>query len=1297
MDTINEEPPQGGLGTPRLRRQQEQRQGVSVGGAPAARTLLDVFAATVARCAQRTAIDAGDRRLTYAQLDVEARAVSASLAALGVGQGDRVAVRVASGTAELYVAILGVLLAGAAYVPIDADDPEERARDLWTRSAACAIVGDGLRVTQLAPAGGSSDALAVDGLIRPSTVDDDAWVIFTSGSTGKPKAVAVTHRAAAAFVDAEARLWSVDPGDRVMAGLSVAFDASCEEIWLAWRNGATLVPAPRELVRSGHELGGWIKSRRISVISTVPTLASMWGAETLAGVRLLILGGEACPESLGWRLAAGRELWNTYGPTEATVVSTAARICPGQPITIGWQLDGWTVAVLDGDEPAALGEPGELVIGGVGLGRYLDSDLDEQRFAPVPALGWDRAYRTGDIVRETIDGLAFVGRRDDQVKIGGRRIELGEVEAVLAQAPGVQAAAVAVQESASGNKLLVGYVVGVADPADVRAFAARRLPAGIVPIVVSVPALPLSGAGKLDRKALPWPLDTGTATGAGEASFTVLEAWVAERFSEQLGPVPIAPDSDFFQIGGTSIAAAKLVSVARDRYPALAVADVYHHPTVRAFSARLESIGTGDQTVAEAPIHGRSRWGLVQLVGVFAILLVSAPSWVAGILALDDWAHVGPQLWWPWIVAGWLTLSSPAAKSMLVLAARRLLLRDLRPGRYPRAGWFACRVLFVERLAEVCRLARVAGTPWAARYARLSGQEIGEGAQLGTLPPITSLVQVGPGASIEPDVDLHGWWIVGHELVIGRVSIGADARVGMRSVLMPGARVGDGAEVEPGSLIEVSVPAGEKWAGSPAVRVGRAGEDWHSGPAAVVRRARFWRAMYAVGMTFDTLLPLLASVPEIVLFWLLLGSNRSVAGTNRVLIEFAPVFVALFTLSYALVAAAAIRLLGRLLTPGWHSQHGCVRWALWMTEQVMLGTNAIIFPIYASSFTRRFLRLCGIKLGELTEVSVPVGLNRLTSFGDRSFAADGVAFSSWRLRGGWLHVAPIAVGSRTFLGNHSILTAGTRVGNDSLIGATTVAPAASPDGTSWLGTPPIELPRRPKRADAAHTTHPSWKLRLARRCMDVLRIVLPGSIAVLLGTLVYDALEGVGARFGIVTMLASVPIVLAAGGIAAAIATIAIKWILMGRYRASEHLFYSWYVWLDEMVNSCQEQLAGPWLLGRALGTPVMPIYLRLMGSTVGRDVWVDTLSTTEFDLATFADGCAVSRGAVVDTHLIHDRVMSTGPARVGAGATLGPFSLTLPDTEIGDGCVVSALSLVMRGEQLPPGTRWHGAPVIAD
>ncbi|MEO7286212.1 MAG: amino acid adenylation domain-containing protein, partial [Jatrophihabitantaceae bacterium] len=478
-----------------------------------ARTLIDIILVTAAAYPEATAIDDGETVLDYAHLIGKVDEVAAGLRAAGVRRGDRVGIRMASGSKDLYLGILGILAAGAAYVPVDADDPAERAELVFGEA------GVAMQLTAL------SDLPLGSGTRQPGSnptnteaprPSDDAWIIFTSGSTGLPKGVAVSHRSAAAFVDAEAELFlheqPLGPGDRVLAGLSVAFDASCEEMWLAWRHGACLVPAPRALVRGGVDLGAWLVSRAITAVSTVPTLAALWPIDSLDGVRLLIFGGEACPPELAERLVApNRQVWNTYGPTEATVVACAAELAEDGPVRIGLPLDGWDLAVVDEQHrPVAAGEIGELIIGGVGLARYLDPAKDAEKFAAMPGLGWDRAYRSGDLVRYHPDGLSFIGRADDQVKLGGRRIELGEVDSALQALPGVAGAAAAVRTTPSGNQLLVGYLVPNAgdrlDPAAALARLREQLPAALVPTLAVVAELPTRTSGKVDRDALPWPL-----------------------------------------------------------------------------------------------------------------------------------------------------------------------------------------------------------------------------------------------------------------------------------------------------------------------------------------------------------------------------------------------------------------------------------------------------------------------------------------------------------------------------------------------------------------------------------------------------------------------------------------------------------------------------------------------------------------------------------------------------------------------------------------------------------------------
>src|SRR5882757_1534301 len=343
----------------------------AAGPAAPPRTLVDVFEASVRTYPDEPALDDGTVCLTYRVLATRVTALARRLTAAGVGVGDRVGVRVPSGTNELYVAILAVLAAGAAYVPVDAEDPDERAALVFGEAAVRVVLGPGGSLTP-ADAGDTAAGGAAAPAGRPGP-QHDAWIIFTSGSTGKPKGVAVSHRSAAAFVDAEASLFlreePIGPGDRVMAGLSVAFDASCEEMWLAWRSGACLVPVPRARVRSGADLGPWLVEQEITVVSTVPTLAALWEVAALDEVRLLIFGGEACAPELARRLVAdGREVWNTYGPTEATVVACASLLTGAEPVRIGLPLDGWRLAVVDAaGDPVPMGGSGELVIGGVGL------------------------------------------------------------------------------------------------------------------------------------------------------------------------------------------------------------------------------------------------------------------------------------------------------------------------------------------------------------------------------------------------------------------------------------------------------------------------------------------------------------------------------------------------------------------------------------------------------------------------------------------------------------------------------------------------------------------------------------------------------------------------------------------------------------------------------------------------------------------------------------------------------------------------------------------------------------------
>jgi non-ribosomal peptide synthetase-like protein len=1263
--------------------------------APEPRTLIDILYTTAGRHPDAAAIDDGAVQLTYAELISDIDESVGWLAARGIGRGDRIGIRMPSGSYALYVAILATLATGAAYVPVDADDPDERAELVFTEANVVAVITEqGL----VRGPGSSRGWRAASPLAR-----DDAWIIFTSGSTGIPKGVAVTHRSAAAFVDAEAQMFLQDnrmgPGDRVLAGLSVAFDASCEEMWLAWRHGACLVPAPRSLVRSGMDLGPWLVSRDITVVSTVPTLAALWPAEALEAVRLLIFGGEACPPELAERLAVeGREVWNTYGPTEATVVACAARLAAKGPVSIGLPLPGWDLAVVDQKgEPVSFGEVGELVIGGVGLARYLDPDKDAEKYAPMQTLGWSRAYRSGDLVRLEPDGLYFVGRADDQVKVGGRRIELGEVDAALVNLPGVSGGAAAVRKTASGTPLLVGYVAST-DPsfdlATARTTLAETLPAALVPRLVHVDELPTRTSGKVDRDALPWPPPGEPEEVAPDLGGTI--GWLAGLWRDVLAAPVDGPEADFYALGGGSLSAAQLVAAMRQRYPQVTVADLYDHPRLGSMAGFLDELEPPPRVETRTVKPTPRLTQFVQVALSLPLATLSGLQWVVWLALTNNvMAAVHPLPWlvtvnWWWIAAGFVLFISPLGRMAIAVLGARILLGGLEPGTYRRGGPVHLRVWIAERFAEASGAENLAGAPWLVYYARALGNKVGKGVDLHSTPPVTGMAKLGHRCSIEPEVDLSGHWIDGDHFHVGRIAVGNDATIGARTTLLPGAVVGKNADVAPGSGVVGKVKNGQYWKGSPAVKSGKARHPW---PDHRPRRAPLWVAVYGVTSVLLGGLPLAAlGVGLAVIGWGIRDADSLTAAIAPAAM-WIPAATLAAVVTYALLTVIGVRTLSLWMPAGYHPVRSRVGWQLWATERLMDAARNYLFPVYASLLTPWWLRVLGAKVGRGTEISTALLIPKFTVVEDGAFLADDTMVASYELGGGWIHVAKATIGRRAFLGNSGITQPGRRVPDDGLVAVLSATPHKAKAGSSWLGSPPVRLRRKPTAADALRTFHPSLRLKSLRAIVETCRFI-PLVVTFAIGVAVLFSVQWLAVEFGwLWAALAGGVVLLAAGALAGGIAVIA-KWLVVGPIRAIEHPLWSSFVWRNEVSDTFVETVAAPWFARAASGTPVMNLWLRALGASIGRGVWCETYWLPEADLVTLEKGATVNRGCVVQTHLFHDRIMRMDTVVLEEGSTLGTHCVALPASRIGAGATVGPASLVMRGDEVPPSTRWQGNPI---
>jgi amino acid adenylation domain-containing protein/non-ribosomal peptide synthase protein (TIGR01720 family) len=591
-------------------------------------TVSGLFAAQVRRTPEATAVVCDAVELSYAELDARANRLAHRLVRMGVGPEDRVGVLLER-SAELVVAVLAILKAGGAYLPLDVRAPAERMRLILAEAGARVLLvdqrweatgrqaHDGRRVVVDADASLAEEPASQLGVVAHP--DGLAYVEYTSGSTGTPKGVAVRHRDVVAL--AFDRRFAGGAHRRVLVHSPLAFDASTYELWVPLLSGGQAVVAPagdldvdalRRMVTEHQVTGLWLTVGLFRIVAQD-------APDCLAGVREVWTGGDVVPAAAVRRvLAACPDLVvvDGYGPTETTTFATSYRMAEVESVPevvpIGRPLDNMRVYVLDADlRPVPPGAPGELYISGAGLARgYLGRPgLTAQRFVADPfGLPGQRMYRTGDVVRWSPEGVVrFVGRADEQVKIRGFRIELGEIETVLASHPGVADVAVLAREDQPGTKRLVAYVVPTAteaaDSAGLRAHLAAALPDYMVPAAfVVLEELPLSGNGKLDRRALPAP-DFGVAVGAGYVPpRSEVERVVAEIWAQVLGVERVGVEDNFFELGGDSILSIQVVSRARQAGLHLSPRDLFRHQTVAALVA--SGAGNAPEVAEQGPVTG---------------------------------------------------------------------------------------------------------------------------------------------------------------------------------------------------------------------------------------------------------------------------------------------------------------------------------------------------------------------------------------------------------------------------------------------------------------------------------------------------------------------------------------------------------------------------------------------------------------------------------------------------------------------------------------------------------------------
>ncbi|MFE9727907.1 amino acid adenylation domain-containing protein [Streptomyces sp. NPDC005794] len=585
-------------------------------------TLPVMFQEQAARTPDAAALEHAGRRLTYAELNARANRLARVLVRRGIGPEHPVALLMPRSLGQI-TALLAVVKAGGVVVPVDPGHPEQRIA-FMLRDSACALVLAAepyaagreeiaevpVLVPDDEPAQEPATDLADGDRNAPLTAGNAAYVVYTSGSTGRPKGVVTEHRGLLSLAVAQRERYPVEPGSRVLQLASPSFDGAVLELLMALTTGGTLVLPDRPLL-AGELLGETLAVHRISHAFIPPAVLAGLTPEGLDCLRCLVVGGEAVTASLVDRWAPGRRVLNIYGPTEATAVTlTSGALSPGGPTpAIGAPVPNTRAYVLDDRlRPVPSGVTGELYLAGASLARGYGGrpGLTASRYVGCPfGEPGERMYRTGDLARRDRQGrVHHVGRADEQIKLRGFRVEPGEIRARLTEHPAVREAAVVLREDGPGGRALVAYAVPADGPprptaAELRTHLAALLPSYMVPAAYLVlDALPANANGKLDRDALPAPEPLVEA--AGRPPRDEREAALCELFAEVLERTSIGADDGFFENGGHSLLAVRLVGRVRERLGVpVAARDLFETPTPAGLAER---IGRGAERRAPAPL-----------------------------------------------------------------------------------------------------------------------------------------------------------------------------------------------------------------------------------------------------------------------------------------------------------------------------------------------------------------------------------------------------------------------------------------------------------------------------------------------------------------------------------------------------------------------------------------------------------------------------------------------------------------------------------------------------------------------
>lgn len=1287
--------------------------------------LAEIFAAL-------PAVISDGRVWTYRELDSRANQVARLLVKRGVRPGDRVGL-ILDRSAETYVALLAVMKAGAAFVPLATAFPEERMALIIEDAGVSLIVtiaAYASRAGQLPVPHLLIDSTAAeisrqsDAPLKPhakaASSDDTCYILYTSGTTGKPKGVVIKHQSFVNFIRVAAASYGYRPGDRVYQGMTIAFDFSSEEIWVPFVAGATVVPAPGQMPLVGEELADFLRLHDITCIACSPTLLSSMTSD-VPSLRTLLVGGEACPHNLVVRWSKpGRQILNTYGPTEATVTATMGALTPDSPVTIGAPLPTYSIVILDASRPqlAEPGELGEIGIAGIGLAvGYLNRpDLTEQKFIAdfvgLPNNPSKRIYRTGDLGRINDQSeIEYNGRIDTQVKIRGYRIELGEIEAVLLDQPEIAQAAVTTWEIEPGRVELVAYFAAKAGQkaisrADLARTMKRRLPDYMVPSYLEeLPAIPMTVSNKVDLRQLPKPTSVRlSGDRAMVAPANDDERFLADALAAVLKFEDVSVEDNFFDdLGANSLLMAHFCARLRTRkeWATASMRDIYLHPTVARLALHL---GVADEmtTATNEPVLTRRASNFAYWTCGAAQLMFYALYSYGALWAVNDglnWMYDAlddPLQLYIRCVA--LSAAVFFGMSGFAVIAKWVLVGRWKAEAFPIWGVRYFRFWVVKTLIRTAPVVLFRGSPLYSIYLQLLGTKLGKNAVIESksVPVCTDLISIGANTILRKESMILGFRAQSGYIHTGPLTIGCDAFVGVGSTLDIDTRIGDGAQLGHSSSLHrgQSIPDGERWHGSPAVPTTADYCKVRNVDPSNIRRFLF-EAVQLIGLfAIVTPLPLLFHS-----YWENVGDDyQETIGVVAI-----GTTVTLFGYMAASFLAATLvpRLVSLLLKPG--RTYTLYGFRYWLQTVAEFSSNSRVLGLLAgdSSAIVHYMRAIGWNLNKVVQTGSNFGSNQqhenplLCEIGTETMVSDGLFMINMHKSAAAFRLEPTRIGERNYLGNNIYYPPDGRTGDNVLLGTKVMIPIDGPlrENVGLLGSPAFEIPRmvnRDKELIAGIDEDDRRRripLKNRHNLVTILLFVATQWVMLFATLAIWDRALNYYTEWAEVALFVAVLLTSA----------ITIPFYIFveraslgfGRLKPQMTTIYDVAFWRHER----HWKLADSPIVRLFAGTPFRPMILRMLGVKIGSRVYDGGSNLTERSLVEIGDDATLNEGCVIQAHSLEEGAFKSDFIRIGKGCTLGPSAFVHYGVVMGEGSVVDVDSFVMKGEELEPNSIWRGNP----